>query len=589
VSSVDDGAASGGGAFDPLRTGTTGSGPDPAALPGSDGTGAPALTTGRAGERPAVLGRTTWAARPPAGPTWAATSLRAAIVHHTGSGESSTYAAEDVPAMLRAMQAYHMDVNGWLDLGYNIVIDRFGRIWEGRAGGPDALTIGAHAEGMNTGSVGVALLGDFRAAAPSPEAVDALGRFVAWTVFRHGADPARPGILLPRTTGLYPALTPVSLPRIVGHGDVNATGCPGDVAPLLPAIRADVEQRYLALVGSTTGLADAAVPLVADGVPTVGDFDKDGDDDVFWYRRGDRPDQLWRSAGRYGYVVSDHAVPDGGGTNARITRLDWDGDGATDLLVSTPGRTTVTLVRGVPGGTVAMSTLNASGDAVPVAGDFDGDGDDDVLFRRDGSTVLPLFEFNGGTGATVTNLTLTGGPYRPVVGDFDGDLRADVLWYGPGGTTDLLWVGQGARRFTTRSVTMGGDHRPVVADLDGDQRHDIVWGVPGTAGAPSWSTAANGPVPVWFGGSTFRPSSINTGRAQHLVLADVDGGGADDVVTVTDSVATVTLDRPVGPWELRRGAVPSGAVPVPADFDGDGRREIWWWVDGRTAAVWRTI
>ena len=566
-------------AFDRYRSGATGSAPLPVIGPWSGIVPAPALTVGRPVERPVVAPRSQWAARAPSIPTWTATSLRLAVVHHTGSGESATYTRADVPVMLRSMQAYHMDVNGWLDLGYNVVIDRFGRIWEGREGGPDALTVGAHAEGMNTGSVGVALLGDFSAAAPSPEAVDALGRFLAWKLFRHGADPARTGTMLPRTANRFPALVPVTLPRIVGHQDVSFTGCPGNVEPLLPAIRADVRRRWSAMAAATSALGDAAVWPTPRGIPTAGDFDKDGDDDIVWYRPGPDPDRLWRSTGSGGFVVTEFDIPDGGGAGARTTRLDWDGDGATDLLVSTPGRNTVTLVRGVPKGTVRVSTLDASGDAVPVVGDFDADGDDDVLFYLAGVTTLPLAEWNGAGGAIVTNLTLTGGPFRPVAGDVDGDLRADVLWYGPGATADVLWTSQGGRRFGSRSVTMAGDHQPVTADLDGDQRTDVVW-----------RTATGGSTVVWLGGSTFTPTTVDVGPAVRSEFGDLDGDGADDVITVSgDAVATVWSRLPGAGWSPRREAVADGAAPLLLDLDGDGRTEILWWVDGGDAGLWRTL
>ena len=76
-------------------------------------------------------------------------------------------------------------------------------------------------------------------------------------------------------------------------------------------------------------------------------------------------------------------------------------------------------VRGVPNGTVTFSSLAFPGSALPVVGDFDGDGDEDVLFYRSGIATVPLAEWDGATGATVTNLSRSGGPYRPVVGDFE--------------------------------------------------------------------------------------------------------------------------------------------------------------------------
>jgi hypothetical protein len=57
-------------------------------------------------------------------------------IHHTAS--TNDYAAEDVPRLLRGFYAYHVKSQGWSDIGYNFLVDRFGTVWEGRAGGTAA-------------------------------------------------------------------------------------------------------------------------------------------------------------------------------------------------------------------------------------------------------------------------------------------------------------------------------------------------------------------------------------------------------------------------------------------------------------------
>jgi hypothetical protein len=49
---------------------------------------------------------------------------------------------------------------GWGDIGYNVIVDKFGRIFEGRYGGLSSTVIGAHAGGFNTGTFGVSMLGN---------------------------------------------------------------------------------------------------------------------------------------------------------------------------------------------------------------------------------------------------------------------------------------------------------------------------------------------------------------------------------------------------------------------------------------------
>src|SRR5690606_21938388 len=108
--------------------------------------------------------RASWGARgAKEPPSIASSGLKLAVVHHTAS--TNAYSASQVPSILRSMQAFHMDGNGWNDIGYNFLVDRFGNVWEGRGGGVDKAVIGAHAGGFNTGSVGVSVIGNFESTA----------------------------------------------------------------------------------------------------------------------------------------------------------------------------------------------------------------------------------------------------------------------------------------------------------------------------------------------------------------------------------------------------------------------------------------
>jgi hypothetical protein len=134
--------------------------------------------------------------------------------------------------MLRAIFLFHRDTNGWNDIGYNFVVDRFGRIWEARAGGVDEPVIGAQAGGYNYCSTGVAVLGEYGGVRISPAARAALVRLLAWKLALHGTPVAGRVVVRVNPAGAvysrFPANARVSLPRVAGHRDADSTECPGN-------------------------------------------------------------------------------------------------------------------------------------------------------------------------------------------------------------------------------------------------------------------------------------------------------------------------------------------------------------------------
>jgi hypothetical protein len=197
-----------------------------AALPSAT----PLLAAG-AGQPP-IIARRAWArglAHPLVAPAYGAVEM--AFVHHTENPNG--YIAGEVPAMLRAIFAFHRYVNGWNDIGYNFVIDRFGRVFEARAGGIDEPVVGAHAGGYNLVSSGVAVLGSFTGVAISSPARRTLERLLAWKLSLHGVPATGRVTVRVNPAGAiysrFPANARVSLPRIAGHRDADSTECPGTV------------------------------------------------------------------------------------------------------------------------------------------------------------------------------------------------------------------------------------------------------------------------------------------------------------------------------------------------------------------------
>ena len=93
-------------------------------------------------------------------------TVKAGFIHHTVN--ANNYTAAQVPALLRGIYAYHTQSRGWRDIGYNYLVDRFGRIWEGRYGGVDRAVVGAHTLGYNEYSFAMSAIGNFDIAQPPP-------------------------------------------------------------------------------------------------------------------------------------------------------------------------------------------------------------------------------------------------------------------------------------------------------------------------------------------------------------------------------------------------------------------------------------
>ena len=205
-------------------------------------TGTPGASAHGAVLAPTVITRAQWGAdeslrTADCTPSYSST-IKAGIVHHTTN--TNTYSASDSAALVRGIYAYHVNGNGWCDLGYNVLVDRFGQTFEGRYGGLDRPVIGAHAGGFNTDTFGVAGIGDFTTSSPADPMLTAISRVLGWKLGLHARDPQGTTTLVsaggPYTA--YAAGTPVTIGTVSGHRDVDQTACPGDLLyPRLPSLR----------------------------------------------------------------------------------------------------------------------------------------------------------------------------------------------------------------------------------------------------------------------------------------------------------------------------------------------------------------
>ncbi|HSK16599.1 MAG TPA: FlgD immunoglobulin-like domain containing protein [Gaiellaceae bacterium] len=178
--------------------------------------------------RPAIVMRKDWKADESIvkGTPALADRLSFSVVHHTAG--TNSYSAAESAAIVRGIQRYHVLGNGWNDIGYNFLVDKYGQIFEGRKGGVAKNVIGAHAGGFNTGSVGVALLGTYGSANAPAAARRAIERLLAWRLDVAHVDPLSLVDAVSFGNERYKAGVKVRLRAVSGHRDTGYTSCPGD-------------------------------------------------------------------------------------------------------------------------------------------------------------------------------------------------------------------------------------------------------------------------------------------------------------------------------------------------------------------------
>jgi len=229
------------------------------------GTAARAQTAAAPGSRgaPAIVPREAWGAdqcKPRAAPAYGAVQL--GYVHHTVN--ANTYSPQDSAAVVLSICRYHRNENGWRDIGYNFLVDRYGQIFEGRAGGVDQPVIGAQAQGYNGVSTGVASIGTFSQEGQTQGGVDATAELLAWKLSLHGT-PVGGRVSVTSAGGpsnRHPSGRLVTFERIAAHRDADRTTCPGDALfAQLPQIRAQaaaLAPQYAVVAPSSAVSLEAA-------------------------------------------------------------------------------------------------------------------------------------------------------------------------------------------------------------------------------------------------------------------------------------------------------------------------------------------
>ncbi|MEV3968916.1 N-acetylmuramoyl-L-alanine amidase [Streptomyces sp. NPDC050698] len=192
-----------------------------------------------AAEPPVVTSRSSWGAdeslvKDP--PTYTG-DTKAVFVHHTAG--TNDYTCSESASIVRGVFLYHVQSNGWNDIGYHFLVDKCGTVFEGRAGGIDKPVLGAHTYGFNTDTSSVSVLGDYSTATTNAAVRESVAKVAAWKLGLYGADPAGTVVLTSGAdNGKYKLGQKVTFHRISGHRDGYPTACPGqNLYDDLPQIR----------------------------------------------------------------------------------------------------------------------------------------------------------------------------------------------------------------------------------------------------------------------------------------------------------------------------------------------------------------
>ena len=316
--------------------------------------------------------------------------VHAGFVHHTVN--ANNYTPDEVPGILRSIYAYHTQSRGWSDIGYNFLVDRFGRIWEGRYGGVDRPVVGAHTLNYNDYAFAMSAIGNFELVQPTAAMLQAYGVLFAWKLSLHGVDAASPQQWV--GSKYFEAIN--------GHRDAAATACPGKyLYAQIPLIR-----QYAAAAQQGWAGRELESSLVGSAYP-----------DLIVRKRSDQQAYIIPTNGLTSFGAPTSLGTGWAGFDSVVLTPDITGDGKADLLarVAADGSTQVRPGDGNGGFGAAVNALGsfAGHDLITPVGDLNGDGRADLVARDPGTGRLDAYLGDGAGGFSVKQLGTTWGGYRP--------------------------------------------------------------------------------------------------------------------------------------------------------------------------------
>ncbi|MFN8193588.1 MAG: FG-GAP-like repeat-containing protein [Nocardioidaceae bacterium] len=477
--------------------------------------------------------------------------VHAGFVHHTVN--ANDYTRAEVPALIRGIYAYHVRSRGWSDIGYNFLVDRFGRIWEGRYGGVDRPVVGAHTLGYNDYAFAMSAIGNFELVQPRQKMLNAYGRLFAWKLSLHGVD----------ASSTSQQVGPTVFQAINGHRDAASTACPGrNLYAKLPEIRALAAADQESWSGR-----DRQTDLASTGSP-----------DLIMRRASDGQAFVVPTGGLTRFALHQESTG-WTGDDTFVATPDVTGDGLGDLGIRR-GDGGFAIHPGDGDGGFGAATdptrMLAGRDRISAAGDLDEDGHNDLVARNPATGRLEVLRGHGDGTFTRKRLATGWNGYRTITGagDLDGDGHADLVATTADGHL-MLRSGTGDGRFSA-PATLPGDFSAYAAltgigDFTHDGRPDLFARSASTGQAyvlPAEGAGYGhplGPFPRLRGVVGISGADL-TGSPEADVVARRDGA-----LVVAANAGTFELGTPVN---TRMNLANANAVLNVGDWDRDGHGDV---------------
>lgn len=397
-------------------------------------------------------------------------TVKAAVVHHTVNRNDYTQA--QVPGIIRSIYTYHVKSQGWSDIGYNFLVDRFGGIWEGRAGGTQYPVRGAHIAAYNDEAFGVSAIGNYDIAKPSTALVNSMTHLIAWKLSMHGVD----------------ANTRVKLQdgktfnTIFGHKDGGQTACPGRyLYPLLGNMRINAKKiqnagqkppprwQNLAITGKITNTNHVDTPAL----------------DLLARNKKTNKIAVIATGGGIKFNPKANMIKIGAGggeTRQMVISQTVDSNYRPDIIrVDVQGRTWVHSGTGGTGfskGTLVDNSLLKNATTLIALGDINKDGYGEILARTANKNIVILH--GSATGKFRVEKIANSWNAWPRIAPYTYNGQPHLLLMGS--DKKLARVGfniKDGKTTTTAPVTLGGDysaytHMDASADYNDDGYTDLI-------------------------------------------------------------------------------------------------------------------